>query len=243
MELQPYSVLQINSSVIVGLLIFLTFQSVSSPFIENEVNEFSNKLSDLDIEEKKIILISNECKIHHDHSICSTIDEIFFEFKLQKTAIEDWGKSAGYLDDFGRLTPYMKFLLFMPMYKSIIILLMIFPFIVSSVIEGLVIYKGVNLHENRAKLGTKLMTIGFITIIVGFAVIMVFVAYASSPFALNPDTDSDLLFDYREKILGTDPLNPDTDGDGVIDGLEVDKYHTDPLKPDMENNQNNNPQN
>jgi hypothetical protein len=238
MELEPYSVLQVNAAVIVGLLILLTFQSVSSPFIENEVNDFSTKLSELDIEEKEIILVSKECETRNEYSICSTLDDMFFEFKVRKIAIEDWGKSAGYLDDFGRLTPYMKFLLYLPMYLSVIILLMIFPFIISSVIEGLAIYRGSNMHENQARLGIKLMTIGFITIIVGFTVIMVFVAYASSPFVLNPDTDRDLLFDYREQVLGTDPLNPDTDNDGVIDGLEIDKYHTDPLVADIQNSEN-----
>ena len=37
-------VLAVNSSVIIGLLVLLTFQSISSSFIENEVYDFNKKL-------------------------------------------------------------------------------------------------------------------------------------------------------------------------------------------------------
>jgi hypothetical protein len=45
------------------------------------------------------------------------------------------------------------------------------------------------------------------------------------------DSDNDLLADFHEGVLGTDPNNPDTDGDGVLDGTEV-ELGTDPLDPD-----------
>jgi hypothetical protein len=48
------------------------------------------------------------------------------------------------------------------------------------------------------------------------------------------DPDHDGLTNLQEFQLGTDPNNPDTDGDGLIDGDEVNKYHTNPLLPDTD---------
>ena len=48
------------------------------------------------------------------------------------------------------------------------------------------------------------------------------------------DSDGDLLNDYMELILGTDPYRPDTDDDGLSDGAEVLIYKTDPLDRDSD---------
>jgi hypothetical protein len=44
------------------------------------------------------------------------------------------------------------------------------------------------------------------------------------------DSDGDKLWDYEERIWGTDPNNPDTDGDGYKDKTEIINGF-DPLKP------------
>ena len=46
------------------------------------------------------------------------------------------------------------------------------------------------------------------------------------------DRDLDGLPDSEEKTLGANPNFPDTDGDGLLDGLEVKTYQTNPLKSD-----------
>ena len=52
-----------------------------------------------------------------------------------------------------------------------------------------------------------------------------------SPDLINSlDQDHDTLYNYLEKIYGSDINNSDTDGDGYPDGLEVKTNH-DPLKP------------
>ncbi|MFX0112918.1 MAG: M20/M25/M40 family metallo-hydrolase [Candidatus Hodarchaeota archaeon] len=48
------------------------------------------------------------------------------------------------------------------------------------------------------------------------------------------DFDNDSLPDLSELEIGTDPTNPDTDRDGLLDGEEVNTYHTDPLKLDTD---------
>jgi len=48
------------------------------------------------------------------------------------------------------------------------------------------------------------------------------------------DTDHDGLPDACEAVYGTDPHNPDTDGDGVLDGVEVRYWMTNPLVKDTD---------
>lgn len=60
------------------------------------------------------------------------------------------------------------------------------------------------------------------------------VVATTTPVDLTLDSDHDGLTDVVEKQLGTDPRNPDTDGDGLIDGAEVNIYHTNPLNPDTD---------
>ena len=48
------------------------------------------------------------------------------------------------------------------------------------------------------------------------------------------DTDNDGLSDADEEAAGTDLHDPDTDDDGLTDGLEVNKYDTDPLSNDSD---------
>jgi hypothetical protein len=54
------------------------------------------------------------------------------------------------------------------------------------------------------------------------------------PLLTSPDSDRDGLTNDEEAGLGTDPDIMDTDGDFLIDGLEVNQYHTNPLNPDSD---------
>ena len=53
---------------------------------------------------------------------------------------------------------------------------------------------------------------------------------------LELDTDSDTLSDYLEVLYLTDLNNDDTDGDELLDGVEVYRTYTDPLRIDTDNN-------
>jgi len=50
------------------------------------------------------------------------------------------------------------------------------------------------------------------------------------PAGETPDSDSDGLKDWEERLWGTDPNNQDTDNDGTTDGEEI-KLGRDPLNP------------
>ena len=48
------------------------------------------------------------------------------------------------------------------------------------------------------------------------------------------DLDSDGLTNLEELAAGTDPIEPDTDGEGLLDGVEVQSFSSDPLLPDTD---------
>ncbi|MHA1124527.1 MAG: hypothetical protein ACTSO7_01400 [Candidatus Heimdallarchaeota archaeon] len=68
----------------------------------------------------------------------------------------------------------------------------------------------------------NLLLTGYGQYVIDFLYKRLFVSYTK-------DSDNDLLSDFFELILGTDPLNPDTDGDDFSDGEEY-LAGTDPLK-------------
>ena len=51
---------------------------------------------------------------------------------------------------------------------------------------------------------------------------------------LTADTDADGLTNWREYLLGTDPLNRDTNGNGVADGIEASNGSSDGGNPDTD---------
>ena len=67
-------VLTVNATVIIGLLILLTFQSISSSFIETEVSEFDKKWRDIIMLEAVNWELQKDCKLLND----------------DRTAYEDW---------------------------------------------------------------------------------------------------------------------------------------------------------
>ncbi len=56
----------------------------------------------------------------------------------------------------------------------------------------------------------------------------------NDPLVPFEDPDRDGLTNLQEFQSGTDPNNPDTDGDGLLDGDEVNKYHTSPVIADTD---------
>lgn len=61
------------------------------------------------------------------------------------------------------------------------------------------------------------------------------VLYKDGKFIVDiPDTDNDGIYDYIEKVIGTDITKADTDGDGLNDYYEYFVLNTDPLKKDTD---------
>ena len=66
MPFRVKDVLIVNATVIIGLLILLTFQSISSSFIENEVYDFNKKWRDIMMVEAVNWELQLDCKLLND---------------------------------------------------------------------------------------------------------------------------------------------------------------------------------
>ena len=65
MSLSSSDILITDATIIIGLLVLLTFSSVSSPFVESETSEFFNKWYELKNDIKTTNLLLVECKDFH----------------------------------------------------------------------------------------------------------------------------------------------------------------------------------
>jgi len=88
-------VLAVNSSVIIGLLVLLTFQSISSSFIENEVYDFNKKWRDLMMEDNVNYELQQNCNL----------------LNKDRNAYEDWFvEFHGTYNEDGSFSPYYDYL-------------------------------------------------------------------------------------------------------------------------------------
>ena len=61
MSLSSFDVLETDAVLIIGLVILLTFQSVTSSFIENDIQTFFSDLRDMYVEQEEVDLILIDC--------------------------------------------------------------------------------------------------------------------------------------------------------------------------------------
>ena len=66
MPFRVKDVLIVNATVIIGLLILLTFQSISSSFIETETSNFNKKWRDLGMQMSSTFSLLDDCKLLND---------------------------------------------------------------------------------------------------------------------------------------------------------------------------------
>ncbi|MGI0010408.1 MAG: hypothetical protein ACREAE_03305, partial [Nitrosopumilaceae archaeon] len=229
MSLTNYEIIQIDATIIVGLLILLTFQSFSSSIIEDQLKSYFDNVYATDTELTKIYSVNSACDEWKSNSPdlknelnllyknrCDELKVKQFELSWEQDALHKLGMDFGYVDKDFRRTLYVTNLESAPLSMNAINLVIIFPFAVSAIIESIVAFKKKEGDDKASKAGWISMVVGFTMLVIGFVVIVGFFAYASTP---QPpiDTDGDGLFDYEEAVRGTDPINSDTDGDGLSD--------------------------
>ena len=66
MPFRVKDILIVNATVIIGLLILLTFQSISSSFIETETSNFNKKWRDLGMQMSSTFSLLDDCKLLND---------------------------------------------------------------------------------------------------------------------------------------------------------------------------------
>lgn len=234
MGLRSADLLIIDATIIIGLLILLTFSSVSSPFVEIEQSEFMlewyatqnelNKIENMLLEcnmlkqdptlfPKKLVKIFSENKtdrggradglfqqgtdsgeLFYDYNELQTKlydrceDQIIEQIEVEHTlnVLDKWGIEFYYLEEKNGIVEesrYSKHLASGPFSVNVINLGMIFPFLISAIVDTIMNYRKNNSEEDVAtKPGIILMAIGFTAMIIGLLIIMTEFYKASSPF-------------------------------------------------------------
>jgi len=232
--LRSADLLIIDATIIIGLLILLTFSSVSSPFVEIEQSEFMlewyatqnelNKIENMLLEcnmlkqdptlfPKKLVKIFSENKTDRGGRADGLFQqgtgekELFFDYNELQTKLYDrcedqiieqievehtlnvldkWGIEFYYLEEKNGIVEesrYSKHLASGPFSVNVINLGMIFPFLISAIVDTIMNYRKNNSEEDVAtKPGIILMAIGFTAMIIGLLIIMTEFYKASSPF-------------------------------------------------------------
>lgn len=192
-------VIQIDATVIIGLVILMSFQSFASPFIATEMNVFFERLSDLEVEyekNRKLLLICEDPEVASTmvsekvkskfQDMCT--DLMMEDLKLieEYNALLKWGKNFGYLEESGPETPFVLLAMWGPFYVNIINFAMIIPFAVSAIIES---FKTIKKNEdpgNASPKGIKIMMTGFFLLIAGFLVIVTIFYLSAVPIGSIP---------------------------------------------------------
>lgn len=233
--LKSADLLMINATLIIGLLILLTFSSVSSPFVQTEQSEFLhkwhttqnelNKVENMLIEcnnlkqdpklfPKKLAKIFTENKTETHGKRADGLfqegtgsEELFFDYnelqiklydrcedliitqidiKHTLDVIDKWGIEFYYLEENNGIVEesrYSKNLASGPFTVNVINLGMIFPFLISAIVDTIINHRKNDKEVDFAtKQGKILMVIGFAAMIIGMFVIMTEFYEASSPF-------------------------------------------------------------
>ena len=245
MALSHYDLIQINATLIVGLIIILTFQTLVPPILHEKIQVFDEELQSKNNQLQKITLFMTEAcpttynNFTESNAYKQTCDDLQSDFNVawgEYVILWDSGVQAGYLDRTNAEKNLTGELQETPFILNIINLTMIFPFILSSIIETILVVKK-DAGDDASKKGIKIMLIGFILMGIGFASMAYMTYYYAHPFMFQSDSDYDGLFDDEEEFLKTNPQVADMDEDGLTDGEEVNWYYTDPLQSDTDGDQ------
>lgn len=183
MVLSSKNVLSIDVTIIMGLLILLSFQSVGSPIYEKMFSNFSSDL--INIASKlngTDILIEKYCNSDTELELKfldeSDILEKCKEWESQKIELEEFGEAelnvAELMNLYNRENPEASkassYILWGGVYVKFATVLMIIPFTISAIIESLVGFY--SRKSDSSGIGTLFMIIGFGGIIIGMGYIL-----------------------------------------------------------------------
>jgi hypothetical protein len=191
MVLTSKTVLSVDATIIIGLLILLSFQSVGSPIYEQVISDFSADLVYLASQLNGTdILIEKYCgsdtQVNTTFVSKSDILEKCKEWELQKIEIEGFAKAelniASAIQIFDsedhEISKTTHYVIAGGIYVKIVTVLMILPFAVSAIIESLAGFY--NRSDDSSGIGTLSMILGFGGIIIGMIYIL-FIMICSSP--------------------------------------------------------------
>lgn len=163
-------VVQIDATVMIGIIILMTFQSFSSTVYQKEYGEVVTEFRQLHAQYFVNQKLLEECQATTNN--CDEYSHKLEEIKLQRQGIEDWVTSLNIAKNFNEFFSNVTFfsiggsLIF-----NVINLFMIVPFAVSGVVESFAFLRSKK-DDQATRLGVSAMMIGFAMVVVGFVLVI-----------------------------------------------------------------------
>lgn len=189
MKITSSNLLQVNATIIIRLLILLSFSSLSSPVFDEIVSNFVTDKIEIETNmEKTNNLFDESCATEKDiyeHLTQDDIIEKCKELELKKLEMEqkhfahlNYGKTLGLVGEGESFTTNAVYLLSGPTVLNGTTALMIIPFVVSSIVEFI---RSRNSSTDQAStLGKIILFVGFVGLIIGM-ITLSFVTVCSQP--------------------------------------------------------------
>ena len=172
-------VLQVDATVIIGIIILMTFQSFSSGTYEKQFGEVITLSRELHSEEYALKSFSQNCN-EIDKPTCTEIDKRLLEIRLIREGTEEWVENLGVANEF---EDFHSNLIFFStgaaIIANVINLAMVFPFAFSAIFESLRIIKKNDRDDDASNIAIKFMILGFVMVIVGFIGVIVLMSCAT----------------------------------------------------------------
>lgn len=186
-------VVQIDATIITGLIILMTLQSISPPFFQRQSEDVFGHIRDLTVEGDKLhSLVKEYCSPQingtgqieigepYYHQKCINWLDRFDELEKELDGWNNVGKQMGVLENNQTLAQSTKYAFNGLLFVNYITIFMILPFVVSAIL-GLTKKENQNKDNSASKVSIGFLIAGFIMIFIGLILIYGVMA-CSSPY-------------------------------------------------------------
>ena len=182
MSFSSSEVVQINATVIIGLLILLSFQSFGT-IVDKTVDHFYIEFEELLLEIEKLDNLVTNCENPDEQQFdywkfvseddCSMWGKDLVESQAKMESLWAFLVEKDLADEDGGYSSLLILSIAGMVFVNIINLVMIIPFAISSIIEIRNSIIGANEQNNASKKSVKIMLIGFVILILGIMMISI----------------------------------------------------------------------
>ncbi|MGI0082159.1 MAG: hypothetical protein ACREAF_00555 [Nitrosopumilaceae archaeon] len=169
-------VMQIDATVIIGVIILMTFQSFSSSAYEKQYGEVITEYRLFHAQYLANVELLKECENSTPGS-CQQLHNKLREIELQRMGVEDWVTKLGIAPSFDEFFSNVTFFsIGGSLIANVINLLMVLPFATSAIVESVIALrrkdKDGTTKDEASKVGIGAMMGGFVMVVVGFSLVI-----------------------------------------------------------------------
>ncbi|MDH3611251.1 MAG: hypothetical protein OEM79_05760 [Nitrosopumilus sp.] len=171
-------VMQIDATVIIGVIILMTFQSFSSNAFEKQYGEIITE-SRLAYSEYYVIAMElQECEAGNSTN-CGDLVKELTKIELKQNGTKQWVKELDIADSFEEFFSNVTFFsIGGSLIANVVNLAMVIPFAISAIIESVRVLRG-DTDSEASRRGVVAMMIGFGMVLVGFISIILLMTCAT----------------------------------------------------------------